>query len=87
MKSFRALSLLALFSNAAAFLPQATSNVALFKSTRVLMSESPAETGVVVDENFDDVDITRLLGLKRVKNIIRRHAREAAENKAEEEEE
>merc|ERR1740123_2144092 len=37
-----------------------------------------------MDDNFDDVDIVRLLGIRRVKNMIRREKREAAVAKAEE---
>jgi len=36
------------------------------------------------EELLDDVDIVRLLGIRRVKNMIRRDAREAAVEKAEE---
>lgn len=44
--------------------------------TTTFLSAEPEKA--VMDDNFDDVDLVRLLGLQRVKNIIRRHKRESA---------
>ena len=39
----------------------------------------PAELEkAVLEKNFDDVDLVRLLGLHRVKNIIQRHKRDSS---------
>ena len=51
------------------------------------MSEEASSSEIVVDENFDDVDIVRLLGLSRCKNIIKRHKRERNQRAAEDEDE
>jgi len=72
--------LFSLFSTSSAFLNQHVNSVAFTPAitTSRFMSDAPAaaeESPMLVDENFDDIDIVRLLGLKRVKNMIKRNKR------------
>ena len=85
---FSAVLFASLLTSAAAFVPQTSPNVA-FVPTALSMSDAPAadKAAVVVDENFDDVNLVRILGLNRVKKIMRRHKREAAKKAAAEPEE
>merc|ERR1711862_311544 len=65
-----------------------TAVVPLFMSDEATTTTTTTEKKkkeMVMDENFDNVDIVRLLGIRRVKKMIRRDKRIAAVAKAEEE--
>jgi len=67
MKGFTAFTVLAIASTAAAFAPTAP---AFTRVATPLNAEAPKE--LVLDTNFDEVNIVRLLGLKRVKKLARK---------------
>mmetsp|Transcript_22311 Transcript_22311/g.27352 ORF Transcript_22311/g.27352 Transcript_22311/m.27352 type:complete len:84 (+) Transcript_22311:78-329(+) len=76
-----AAALLALTSTASAFAP--TANTFVAKAPTKLFAEAEKEE-MVLDTNFDDVNLARLLGLRRVKKIIRK--KKSQRNKAAEKE-
>jgi len=57
-------------ASAAAFAPAATF------APRTVTSLRAEKTELVVDENFDDVNLVGLLGLNRLKKISRKHKRQ-----------
>lgn len=70
MKTFTALALLALTSSTAAFAPAPS-------FTRVatpLNAEGDAKE-LVLDTNFEGVDLVKVLGLKRIKKLARKSKR------------
>ena len=67
MKGFTAFTVLAVASTAAAFAP---STPAFTRVATPLQAEPAKE--LVLDTNFDEVNIVKLLGLKRVKKIARK---------------
>merc|ERR1711862_644104 len=85
-----------LFLQTSAFICPTTTRTAFTTAVVPLFMSDEATTAtttekkkkeMVMDENFDNVDIVRLLGIRRVKKMIRRDKRIAAVAKAEEEEE
>ena len=58
---------LALVTSSAAFAPAAP-----FVTKSTALSAEAEKKELVLDTNFDDVNIVRLLGLKRVKKMIRK---------------
>merc|ERR1712071_622689 len=81
-------SFLSLCINTNAFVPSCASPTPQFKSqcwgvsqinsnnrpsfSSYPLSAAASDNEAVVDENFDDIDIVRLLGMKRIKNMIKR---------------
>ena len=64
-----ALILLACFSSAIAFIPHSVTG------PRASWGLKAEKKELVLDTNFDDVNVVRLLGLQRVKKIIRKNKR------------
>merc|ERR1711935_49474 len=86
MKQF-IISIVLLISNLYSSSAFTCSPRAAFTTTLQMADEAAATTEkkeMFMDENFDDVDIVRLLGIRRVKKMIRRDARLVAVEKAEE---
>jgi hypothetical protein len=69
MKGFTAFTVLALASSAVAFAPSAPA------FTRVATPLNAEAKELVLDTKFEDVNVVKLLGLKRVKKIARKNKR------------
>lgn len=81
-----ALALYTTFSGTHAFVPSSPLSTWGI-STPSTTTSSPSSTlfasnDVFVDEDFDNVDIVRLLGLSRCKNIVKRHRRQAYQSQS-----
>ena len=72
MMFLRVAVLTGLLATAAAFAPIASRTAT---SSMVLQAEAE-KTELVVDENFDEVNLVGLMGLNRLKKISRRHKRQ-----------
>ena len=62
-----------LMASAAAFAPTSITSTLAQRTTTSLQAE---KTELLVDENFDDVNLVGLLGLNRLKKISRKHKRQ-----------
>uniref|UniRef100_A0A7S2WR25 Adenylate kinase active site lid domain-containing protein n=1 Tax=Eucampia antarctica TaxID=49252 RepID=A0A7S2WR25_9STRA len=78
-----ALSLLAVNSSLAAFIPTGKPKGSTAKKVwgvpRTVLPEKAGDNDVVLDENFDDVPLVRLLGLNRIQKKMRKYKRESNE--------
>ena len=66
-------------ANAAAFSPTASSPAHRATSLQATATEEKTKgvpAGMVYDEDFDDVQLVRVMGLKRLKKIARKHRRQ-----------
>eukprot|EP00559_Dactyliosolen_fragilissimus_P005694 CAMPEP_0184855226 /NCGR_PEP_ID=MMETSP0580-20130426/534_1 /TAXON_ID=1118495 /ORGANISM="Dactyliosolen fragilissimus" /LENGTH=99 /DNA_ID=CAMNT_0027349683 /DNA_START=44 /DNA_END=343 /DNA_ORIENTATION=+ len=77
---------LALMVTASAFVPAPSTFVTKQSASSVLFSEPAQEKELVLDTNFDDVNIVRLLGLNRVKKLARKYKRQQTDDEGEVEE-
>mmetsp|Transcript_54111 Transcript_54111/g.161985 ORF Transcript_54111/g.161985 Transcript_54111/m.161985 type:complete len:107 (-) Transcript_54111:420-740(-) len=69
-----AAAILALAASASAFAPVTSP---AFRQTTVALNAEKNEMNL--DDNFDDVNLVRIMGLNRIKKIQRRHKREMNE--------
>ena len=81
MRSFIiTLTVLLLASVSQAFVQSTTPFVARDSATKVFAEGEKEKKEVVLDTNFDEVNIVRLLGMKRVKKMARKSKRKAEGN-------
>ena len=77
--SATAIIALALTPAVTAFAPSSTVSASRTASTKIY-AEEEKKTELVLDTNFDEVNIVRLLGLKKVRKIVRKNKRKSGEN-------
>jgi hypothetical protein len=63
-------------SSASAFAPSTISN-ARASTTKTFAEDEKKTTELVLDTNFDEVNIVKLLGLKKVRKIMRKNKRKS----------
>mmetsp|Transcript_10626 Transcript_10626/g.12528 ORF Transcript_10626/g.12528 Transcript_10626/m.12528 type:complete len:87 (+) Transcript_10626:98-358(+) len=79
-------TVLAFAASASAFAPAQTfsTRTSLFAEEEAKAKETPKAAAAVAldDTNFEDVNVVRVMGLKRVKKMIRKYKRENNQSKA-----
>lgn len=78
-------AVLAFAATASAFAPAptfSTSKTSLFAEEEAKAKETPKAAVALDDTNFEDVNVVRVMGLKRVKKMIRKYKRENNASKA-----
>ena len=83
MTRYSILPLLAALSTAAAFTPLPAARWGINQQTVSKTQLFEEKKDLVLDTDFDDVNIVRLLGLNRVKKIVRKNKRSAASESTE----